>query len=211
MNTLQTSYANAVLGADFATLENIHQPSKNIAIYQREIHHLQADLAVTNTQHLAFQSAGAVVDVLQELNAYFSEHLPTCHRLLEDITNTFLQFEKITRSDSLKLMLTTVDTNMCRIFHTDINDLRLLCTYVGPGTLWVPNEAVHELPHATGGRARELAIDEAHIQQVVTGDIVVLKGALYPQSNPILHRSPAIEACGEQRLMLRMDVNESLT
>ena len=99
---------------------------------------------------------------------------------------------------------------MCRKFHTDINDLRLLCTYIGPGTLWLPDEAVDLKALQKGGDEQALVVDEQQIQQVSTGDVVILKGALYPEANPILHRSPSIEESGEKRLLLRIDTNEFL-
>ena len=95
---------------------------------------------------------------------------------------------------------------MCRKFHTDINDLRLLCTYVGPGTLWLPDEAIDR--NMLTASTQELLIEEQHIQQVATGDVVLLKGALFENSNPILHRSPAIEASGATRFLLRIDTNQ---
>ena len=42
------------------------------------------------------------------------------------------------------------------------------------------------------------------------GDIIILKGALYPEANAILHRSPTIEENGEKRLLLRIDTYEAL-
>ena len=45
---------------------------------------------------------------------------------------------------------------------------------------------------------------------VNAGDVVLLKGALYPGANPILHRSPSIEELGKVRLLLRIDTNSFL-
>ena len=39
---------------------------------------------------------------------------------------------------------------MCRRFHTDVNELRLLCTYSGPATLWLPEAAADRDAHHTG-------------------------------------------------------------
>ena len=99
---------------------------------------------------------------------------------------------------------------MCRRFHTDINSLRLLCTYVGQGTLWVPDEMVNHKAFLNKGGNEEIVTDESQIQHAGTGDVIILKGALYPEANPIVHRSPAIEGNGESRLLLRIDVNDGL-
>jgi hypothetical protein len=86
----------------------------------------------------------------------------------------------------------------------------MLCTYVGPGTLWAPNEIVN--PKALSGRDpnQELILDETQIQQANPGDAIILKGAMYTHGNPILHRSPSVEESGERRLLLRVDLNESI-
>jgi hypothetical protein len=84
----------------------------------------------------------------------------------------------------------------------------MLCTYLGQGTLWLPDEAVD--PKTSRSASHELVIDAELIQQIPAGDVVILKGALYPDADPILHRSPTIEESGETRLLLRIDTNESL-
>ncbi len=96
---------------------------------------------------------------------------------------------------------------MCRKFHTDINDLRLLCTYAGPGTLWVAedeNNRDYDEEH----------IGEVRIHQADTGDILILKGALYPKGKPVVHGSPTIEETDGkrlcERLLLRLDTNSFL-
>ncbi|MEM6380738.1 MAG: DUF1826 domain-containing protein, partial [Bacteroidota bacterium] len=71
---------------------------------------------------------------------------------------------------------------------TDINSLRLLCTYSGPGTLWLPNEIVNHKALITRGGNKQIVLDERQIQQVATGAVIILKGALFPQANPIVHR-----------------------
>ncbi len=79
----------------------------------------------------------------------------------------------------------------------------------GPGTLWLPDEVIN-LQAIEAGNDAEITIDEQQIQQVATGDIVLLKGALYPEANPVMHRSPVIEQNGQKRLLLRIDTGSML-
>ncbi len=209
---IQTSYpyANAVISNDDHTLQDIHLKSKNIAIHQRDIAHLGKEINSIAEQPVECRASGTTEEILSVLKDYFNNNLPDSPHFFEDISKLLKLFEKTTKASSFRFLLTTVNTNMCRKFHTDVNDLRLLCTYMGPGTLWVPDEAVdHEATKARGNK-QELVIDLNQIQQVRTGDVVILKGALYPESNPILHRSPSIEEAGETRLLLRIDTNEFL-
>ncbi|MEL6945774.1 MAG: DUF1826 domain-containing protein, partial [Bacteroidota bacterium] len=143
------------------------------------------------------------------LQNYFANNINGCKVLLDDITELLTTFKNVSQATSFRLLLATVSTNMCRRFHTDINDLRLLCTYIGQGTLWVPDKVVNHRA-TTKGSNEDMVLDEQQIQQVNTGDVIILKGALYEDANPILHRSPSIEKDGEKRLLLRIDTNDFL-
>ncbi len=203
-------YENAVLGKDVKILQDIHLKSKNIAIYQRNIESLSKELKQITEQDIECRASGTTEEILSTLEDYFNSHLSKCSFLFDDVAILLGLFEKVTQASSFRLLLATVSTNMCRKFHTDINDLRMLCTYIGPGTLWLPDKAVNHKALQARENNQKIVKDEQHIQQVDTGDVVILKGALYPEANPILHRSPAIEAHGERRLLLRIDTNEFL-
>ncbi|MEM7104719.1 MAG: DUF1826 domain-containing protein [Bacteroidota bacterium] len=203
-------FANAAIGSDSNVLEDIHIKSKNIAVLQRDIVALRADLNQAMKQPIEFKASGTEEDILTLLSDYFDKVIPECKALLNDISELLKLFNKTTQASSFRLLLATIDTNMCRKFHTDINDLRLLCTYVGPGTLWLPDEAIDNDALKAGKKNQEFIKDETKIQQAGTGDAVILKGALYPEANPILHRSPPIVENGEVRLLLRIDTNEFL-
>ncbi len=206
---IQTSslYTNAVISKNENVFQDIHLKSKNIAIYQRDIEFLNKELSQITEQAIECRASGIVDEILSSLKDYFDNNLSECSSLFEDISEILRLFERTTKASSFRLLLSTVSTNMCRKFHTDINNVRLLCTYIGPGTLWLPDDAVD--PKSLHPR-KELVIDEQKIQQVATGDVVLLKGALYPDANPILHRSPSIEEQGEKRILLRIDTNEFL-
>lgn len=209
---MQTSqqYANAVIGNDDKILQDIHIKSKNIAVYQRNIDFLNKELNEISKQSIECRASGTAQEILSILKDFFNTNFPDCSFLFNDITELLRLFERTTKASSFRLLLTTVSTNMCRKFHSDINDLRLLCTYMGPGTLWLPDEHVDYKALQAGKDNQEIVKDEQQIQQASAGDVVLLKGALYPDANPILHRSPSIEEHGEKRLLLRIDTNEFL-
>lgn len=203
------TYENAAIGFDGNVLKDIHLPSKNIAIFKRSIHPLEQELAGAAGKTIECRASGTVEEILPELIAYFSSHLSQCAALLDDVSKLLALFETTTRASSFRLLLATVSTNMCRRFHTDINDLRMLCTYVGPGTLWLPDTVVDREAYLAEGPNTDIVQEESQIQQAQTGDVVILKGALYPEATPILHRSPPVEEKGERRLLLRIDTNAS--
>jgi hypothetical protein len=167
---------------------------------------LQQELKHLATKTFKYQSSGTVDEITVALETHFNNQLPEFRDLFEDTSFLLNQFKQVAKVTSFRLLLATVSTNMCRKFHTDINDLRLLCTYVGPGTLWLPDEIIdHE---AVKAKRNNIILDKSLIQQVETGNVVILKGALYPKANAVIHRSPTIEESNEKRLLLRIDTNE---
>lgn len=201
-------FNNASVGNRAKVLEGIHAKEKNIAIYQRDIKLWQKELKQLATTSVECKVSGTVDEITTALEANLKEQLPNYDFLLEDISNILSLFQKVSKAESFRVLLATVKTNMCRKFHTDINDLRLLCTYAGPGTLWLPDEIINQ--KAFKSKNQNIVLDENLIQQANIGDIVILKGALYPDAEAILHRSPTIEETGEQRLLLRIDTNSFL-
>jgi hypothetical protein len=84
---------------------------------------------------------------------------------------------------------------------------RLITTYVGPGTEWVPEEAVRReaLDHPTDcpcDANKEIVRDPSAIRHAVPGEVIVMKGALHPGRRGAIHRSPAIEGTGRVRVLL---------
>ena len=129
-----------------------------------------------------------------------------------DVISLLNLFKEITESNGYRILLATINSNMCRKFHTDINDLRMLCTYKGPGTLWLTENNINRKALESRCENNNIALDENKIKQAETGSVVLLKGALYPKegTNAIVHRSPTIEESGKKRLLLRIDTNEFL-
>ena len=202
---------NWAIGLSPNILGEIHNKDISIAIYERDIDILSSEINNLVKQNLEFRASGKIKTIESEMRSKLGES--NCDRVIDDINKLLLHFQKVTNTDSFRLLLTTVNTNMCRKFHTDINDLRMLCTYSGPGTLWLTEDNVNRKSmDANGSTNDSIVIDDTKVQQAKTGSVVLLKGAIYPQdnTNAIVHRSPTIEETGEKRLLLRIDTNASL-
>jgi len=192
-------------------LEKIHQYAVNIAIYNRDIRDLSKEI----NQLLDGGIEISVSGIAKEIVAYCTEMLVRagCPMLLKDIEELLLIFEKVSRAKDLKFLLAVRNTDLCRKFHTDMNDLRMLCTYRGPGTLWLAEDNIdREALNRSIDDNKDIALDKQRIQQISTGDVAILKGALYQKkgTKAAVHRSPEIEESGERRLLLRIDTNEFL-
>ncbi|MDW3192922.1 MAG: DUF1826 domain-containing protein [Cytophagales bacterium] len=203
MLTEERQYPNAICGTQTELLEEIHQKENSIAIYQRDIQALDYELSRIIHKDITHKGSGTLEEIASGLASFFGQELPQCERLPLDILNLVRLFDDVVKGESYRLLFSTVSGNMCRKFHTDINDLRLICTYFGEGTLWVAEDESSKVKE-------DDSINDEYIHQANAGDVLILKGALHPEGNPVLHRSPAIEENGSRRLLLRLDTNNLL-
>jgi len=199
---------NWVEGNCLTVLHQIHSNEVNIATYNREIDILSNEIDTALNQSIEIRVNGNIDTILQTIEIELKEFT----QLKSDIILLLHLFKDITKANSFRVVLETVNTNMCRKFHTDINDLRMLCTYSGPGTLWLEDDNLNRKALDTCGDNECIVLDETKIHQAKTGSVVILKGAIYPieGTKAIVHRSPTIEETGERRLLLRIDTNEFL-
>ena len=206
----KTNIKNYVVGKVPATLENIHQPDVNIAIYNRDIGTLANEVNSLLTQDIEIRSSGDVGTILHALTEAIDPN--TFRLILQDVKDLLHLFKKVTDAPSFRLLLATINSNMCRRFHTDGIDLRMLCTYSGQGTLWLSEDNINRNALSTRGDNDCIVLDENRIHQAETGSVLILKGSIYPQkgTKAIVHRSPTIEESGEKRLLLRIDTNQFL-
>lgn len=209
---LEDKFINAAIGHDFSILNEIHHEEKNISIYCRKVDYMNTEISSLENKQLKLYESGDKDKILNSLGNKMGKLLDENSLLLSDIKKCLEIFSTISKAKTFKLLLATVNTNMCRRFHADVNDLRLLCTYSGPGTIWLPDEIVDRKSLNLGEVNEDIVRDSKKIQQVGTGDIVILKGAIYSAegTKAIVHRSPTIQESGQRRLLLRIDTEEFL-
>lgn len=209
---MQTSVIdkNWEVGTTHKILESIHQKEINIAIYDRDIDPLTKEIDSLRNLSIELRSVGDISTILNSVTKSINSNKHSL--IIQDIRRLLQLFKKLTGARLFRLRLATVNTNMCRRFHTDINSLRMLCTYSGPGTLWLEEDNVNREALNSCGDNECIVLDESKIQQANAGSVVVLKGALYSDEGikAIVHRSPTIEESDEKRLLLRIDTHESL-
>ncbi|MEL6674958.1 MAG: DUF1826 domain-containing protein [Bacteroidota bacterium] len=207
----RTTVKNWAEGDSPVILEDIHRKEVNIAIYNRDTTSLTNEVNQVLEMGVTVKLSGEIDAILHGV-AQSIEPRAFPH-LTQDIKGLLQHFQQVTGVTSLRLLLATVNTNMCRRFHTDANDVRMLCTYSGPGTLWLPEDNVNREVLASPAGNDSIVLDEDRIQQAATGSVLLLKGAVYPQEGvqAIVHRSPTLEESGEKRLLLRVDTNQFLS
>ncbi|MEH3104994.1 MAG: DUF1826 domain-containing protein [Sphingomonas phyllosphaerae] len=186
---LDTMARDVAVGAQVEVLEGIGHEDTALAIWERPaLPALHAALTLLDLD--------AVDDVVAEIatNAALDDLLRAAgypeavvDAIAADIVLLAHHHAELTDADRLSLKLEVVETDACRRFHADYVTLRMLCTYVGPGTQW------------------QRVADPDTIGQVPTGAVAVFKGRLLLDPPAVLHRSPPIIASGERRLLLAID------
>ena len=111
------------------------------------------------------------------------------HRLAADVQHLAQLYGALTGDDRVEVRIERVTGNGCWKFHADYVALRLITTYCGRATQWLPHGASDDTePHALS-----------------TGDVGLFKGRERAGERAIIHRSPPIAGSGEDRLLLVID------
>lgn len=118
--------------------------------------------------------------------------------LLADIAHLARLYGGIARLPAIRLRLEAIRDDACRRFHADQVRVRLLCTYRGPATEWIPRTAVRR---ATDGFVAEP--DPAAVRRLERFEVGLFAGALAPLA--CVHRSPPLSVTGRDRLLLVID------
>lgn len=104
------------------------------------------------------------------------------------------------------MRLVTTDGDDCRRYHVDRTNLRLLCTYRGPGTEWLTNAQVDRKAQVNGA-PNERIIRFGVPSQFEAFWVGILKGDAYPGNagQGLVHRSPSITDSGQTRVLFCLD------
>ena len=188
--------------------ENIH-----IAVWQRT-HSMAMDTSINALLTLNTFSQLQFSAPTQDVARTLALHMPQFENretLLEDIALLTDMFACLFDQDAIGLRLRVIDTPMCPRFHVDQIPSRLITTYSGPATEWVPNEFADrsKLGAGNNGLSDEesgLLQPPCHIQSIQTGDVALLKGGGWKgnEGSGLIHRSPN-NIDGQKRLLLTLD------
>lgn len=199
--------------SDLNGLHTILAHDVNLAYWQRQKDN-DIEFFLQQCMEAGFKSVdqnitgSSVAVVVESAFASPNKSVTGRQKLIADIVQLTHTFLRIANSHQARLHLRVVDNDACARFHTDAYPLRLLCTYTGRGTEWVADTDVNR-NQIWLGTNDEIVLDRNSIQRLAPFEVALLKGDPGFKSNAgIVHRSPPIEALGEKRFVLRIDVNE---
>ncbi len=190
-----------------SVLSDIYQEDINIAIWRRQKQFLVKEFLALNP---TFQKEMILTpqDALSRINEFFDNNMT---EVSEDIALLVDMFCYLFELKQAGMRLKVLDKAMCPKFHVNKVPCRLVTTYHGMATQWLPHELVDQtklgwgcngLPDSESG----LYQSERDIQQLDCGDVALIKGTLWKgnKNAGLVHRSPELIA-NEKRLILTLD------
>ena len=197
-----------------AVLADVYQEHTNIAIWERELSAtLKDSVEDVLTSNNGFETAMTITP--QCALSSISEALGTTTRseLSKNIAELVDMFCCLFELKRTGLRLAALNRAMCPRFHVDRVPCRLITTYQGVATEWLPHQVVDRSKLGLGSNGQSdldsgLFRHQRDIQQLNCGDVALLKGELWEgnENAGLVHRSPAVPA-GKSRLLLTLDVS----
>lgn len=197
--------------SETAGLAALFEPHVNAVVVERHgqpvLRRYAADVA--SGASLAFQGTASFKDDggLNDLDA-LARLLPADDArdvMLQDIAYWIEVMTELTDAAGVGIRLLQLRGPMCPGFHVDRVPLRLICTYAGPTTEWLPASAVDPQAMSVPRIAPEAIRRDAKIESCAPLDVLVLKGSTWPgnERRGAIHRSPPVHS---PRLLLTMDL-----
>jgi hypothetical protein len=212
------SGTSAIVSDDLGDLRRITEPGVNLCLHRRTVPpdlEQFIDLAVLPRTIKRTASINVASVDFDE----FLQDVPTnkdgLARFRTDIEELVHLYAELTGAMRLSLKLESFGTNLCERFHTDQVQLRLICSYAGPGTEWLHNDDVDraKLGPGAAGRPDEesgLVLPGARVRQMPRFAIGLMKGDRWPgnRGNGLVHRSPRITDRNLRRVLFKIECTE---
>ena len=200
-------------GSKSEVLANIYNKEKNIVIWQRKLTRAlvkSAENIVTLSPTLKITAVVRPEDKCLSLKKALGSKVIS-QSLLKDIENLVEMFCFLFGLKQAGLRLTALDNAMCPRFHVDRVPCRLLTTYHGIATEWIPHTFADRKKLGSGNQGMSdeqsgLIQTLNEIQQLNTGEVALLKGEAWEENEGkgLIHRSPKLQN-GSKRLLMTLD------
>ena len=205
---------------DLIDVAAILDPEIHAAIWRRPINNRIVDLL--RRPECGFDTPSRFVGRIHDLDKErdLADLVPAAARaidptgaedLVADVSLICEMFSELVCADEVMISLESPDNATCPRFHVDRVGIRMLVTYLGPGTELLPQGQVDRnwLGDAAHGLVDEesgLMLPGAEVQQVSAFDVVLLKGEAWPGAENFgaVHRSP--DPHGQRRVLLRLSL-----
>jgi len=185
---------------ELADLTEIFEPGVQVCSWQRDVDPGITAYLASLDQNQELQAIEASSATKQPTLSRFPDG-PGRNSLVEDLALLCEIVRELLGCSEAGLRLARVGRAMCPGWHIDRVGIRLVCTYQGPGTEWLDDQAVNR---------SELQSDRVRastLVQATPGEIVLLKGALWQENDAFgaVHRSPEPGVSKTLRTLVTVD------
>ena len=201
---------------DISKISNIFNREINISIWKRNLNsnilHASEILLLKNSdlQFSELVNKNFSIDFLvDKIGA--DEKLISFYEDIQYLTKLFCELFDIRDA---WLRIDAIDKPMCPRFHSDHLKCRLVTTYYGPATQWLPNSLVNrnKLGQGNNGLADDISglfSKKSDIENLDIGDIGLLKGEAWVNNEGLglVHRSPHTDS-DYKRLYVTIDFGD---
>ena len=125
--------------------------------------------------------------------------------LVDDVDRLVRVFAKVAKTKTVFVKLEVLADDGCVFWHQDSVPFRLVATYRGPCTEWVPPDCSKE-PCAVASLIPSTREGSHHDVALFKGRGESRKGSSLLGHPGIVHRSPRISGSGIQRVVLILDI-----
>jgi hypothetical protein len=207
--------ARCRIGDDVSAFANLFAPDVDLVIWRRPIepvlHRFARDVLAKDELECLRELTLAELPRLSPLPRAAKHADPAAAAAFDaDLRFLVRAFAELTSAVRIGLRLVRLSGPMCPRFHTDFVGVRLLTTYCGAGTEWLPAAQVDRrfLGHRSNGQPDDtsgLLRPGAAVQQVPEFAVALLKGDAWPGHGErgVVHRSPSSQ---RPRVLLSLDV-----
>jgi hypothetical protein len=195
---------------------DIYRDDVNISVWTRDLSN-DANACVKSLLESQRHYEKAFFTQSEEINTQLLkaapelEHLTALRQDIAELTDMFCFLFDLKQAG---VRLTLIEKAMCPRFHVDKVPNRLVCTYHGIATQWLPCD---KADYSKLGPASKGVSDEqsgiysslTDICELTPGDVALLKGALWAgnENTGLVHRSPEVPD-GQKRLLLTIDFSD---
>ena len=216
-STLSENYPNSFNTDDSVQLSEIHKKNVNISIWERNLNNKIIEAGkymLDKNSKIQFSEVIKPKNTLDTLKGEFG-HSEEYRFLFKDISKLVKMFCELFEENRAWLRIDAISKPMCPRFHTDYVRCRLVTTYVGPGSQWLPHHLVNrsKLGHGNQGQPDDksgLFQKNVKIEQLEVGHVAMLKGESWDgnDGSGLVHRSPHAEK-EYKRLYMTIDFLET--
>ncbi len=191
-------------------LRRILDPDVDVVIWRRrggpEMTRLfRLNPAPEDFPHVTFvTTADGLADALRQRDALQRAYWKP---IADDVTAMVCLYVAVAGVERVRVRLEYPKDDGCRLFHVDNVRLRLVVTYLGPGTEWIAEPDLVRDGLERGDNALVMNDGKLVIRRVPRFSVAMLKGEKFTgvRKSGAVHRSPPIAAERLQRFLVVID------